>query len=185
MTERASTWVLGMDCCAKAAVTRTEERRSPKLTTLSDVRGVSSPTAEMPRRRSSRVSNSWWMLSWSEVRRSLSETSSAAVLRWRVRRESESLRASSRSFFPAKEAAARRVSVTLDIAETTTMGLRFLRRREVTMEAVRRMAVESSTEVPPNFMTTILLRGWLMRAPALLIFHLTRWVGTLGSRTCP
>ena len=43
------------------------------------------------------------------------------------------------------------VSVTLAMALTTTTG--FCGRRPLTMDATRSMALASSTEVPPNFMT--------------------------------
>src|ERR1700722_17850490 len=45
----------------------------------------------------------------------------------------------------------RSVSVTLAMALTTTTG--FCARRPSTMEATRSMALASSTDVPPNFMT--------------------------------
>src|SRR5436190_17694560 len=55
-----------------------------------------------------------------------------------------------------------RVSVTLAMALTTTTG--FCARRPSTMEATQSMALASSTEVPPNFMTIMggtSLGGWV------------------------
>ncbi len=49
-------------------------------------------------------------------------------------------------------------SVTLDMAETTTTGRLPWATRPATIEAVRLMAVASSTDVPPNFMTTRLIQ---------------------------
>ena len=55
---------------------------------------------------------------------------------------------------PAAAAAFSNWSVTRAIALTMTTGCRPRAIRPATMSAVRRMATASSTEVPPNFMTT-------------------------------
>src|SRR3954469_23738032 len=62
-------------------------------------------------------------------------------------------RAASRSPAPDALAQATSWSVTLAIALTTTTG--FCARRDSTILAARVMAAESSTDVPPNFMTII------------------------------
>ena len=95
-------------------------------------------------------------------------TSCAAVSRWRVRNRLAISNAASRSPRPAEAAAAQASSwsVTLLIAETTTTGERPLARRPVTIRAVREMAAASSTEVPPNFMTTSCWFAVLTRRPS-------------------
>src|SRR5581483_8942716 len=65
--------------------------------------------------------------------------------------ERQSLRAALRSPLPAALAMVRSVSVTLAMALTTTIGC--CAWRPWTIEATRSMALASSTEVPPNFMT--------------------------------
>src|ERR1017187_1756408 len=147
---RASPTVAGIPRATKAAVTIALDSRSPYETTLSDVRGVSSPTAQMPRSNCSRASNSECSSEWSSVNSPV-PSSSPAVLKCRSRTCRQRSSALSRSPFPAAAAIASSVSVTFDIALTTTYGC--LARRPLTMPAMRSMAVASSTEVPPNFIT--------------------------------
>jgi hypothetical protein len=56
-------------------------------------------------------------------------------------------------------------SVTLAMALTTTTGLLPIATRPATMAAVRPMAAESSTDVPPNFITTRFMQIFHKRRP--------------------
>src|SRR5208337_4645235 len=84
-----------------------------------------------------------------------------AVSRWRERRRELMARAPVRSPLAAQDAARRSWSVTLARALTTTTGCLPMATRPATMAAVRLMAAGSSTDVPPNFMTTRLMRKFL------------------------
>src|SRR6202041_356824 len=85
-------------------------------------------------------------------------TSAQAVSRWRQRRRALIARAPVRSPAAAAAAARSNRSVTLDMALTTTTACLPWAMRPATMAAVRPMAAGSSTDVPPNFMTTRLMR---------------------------
>ncbi len=134
---------------------------------MSEMRGVSSPTAARPRRISSSESNSASIHAWLATSSgsgfanargfpaSQGCTASCVAVSWcRMRSRSRMARALARSPRAAVAAAESSRSVTLAIALTTTMGCNPLRTRPATISAVRRIATASSTEVPPNFITT-------------------------------
>src|SRR6202041_649121 len=83
-----------------------------------------------------------------------------AVSRWRQRRRELMARAPVRSPEAAADAARSNWSVTLARALTTTTGCLPSAMRPATMPAVRLIAAGSSTEVPPNFITTTLMRDF-------------------------
>src|SRR4029077_19609946 len=66
---------------------------------------------------------------------------------------------------PAAAAAASNWSVTFAMAETTTIAESPFFLRPATIAAVRSIALASSTEVPPNFITTSCSRATLKPAP--------------------
>ncbi len=92
---------------------------------------------------------------------------SAAVSMCRLRSRAAIASAPALSPRPAAEAAASNWSVTLAIADTTTTGASPRSRRPRTIAVVRRIAAASSTEVPPNFITTRVARASSARASAL------------------
>ena len=96
-----------------------------------------------------------------------------AVSRWRERRRELMARAPVRSPWQRRTAARRSWSVTLAMALTTTTVCLPAATRPATMAAVRLMAVGSSTEVPPNFITTRLMRS-LFRPQGLKPLILSR-----------
>src|SRR5580658_9452514 len=124
----------------------------------SEMRGVSSRMAARPRRISSRESNFWSMRFCRAVESAGVLMRAAAVSRWRQRRRELMASAPVRSPAAAAAAARSNWSVTLAMALTTTTGCLPCATRPATMAAVRPMAAGSSTEVPPNFMTTRLMR---------------------------
>ena len=159
---------------ANASATIRLESRSPKLLTRSLVLGVNSPTAAIPRSRSSSASISACSAACNTGSRSeRSPSRSRAVSLCRSRSRAEIANAPALSPRPEASAAAINWSVTRAIAETTTTAARPLSRRPLTMSAVRFIAVASSTDVPPNFMMTSFSRSALMPAPSS------------SSRTCP
>jgi hypothetical protein len=115
-----------------------------------------------PRRTSSRESNFWSMKLISSARSAGFWTRAWAVSRWRERRRELMASAPVRSPTAEAVAARRSWSVTLAMALTTTTGCLPRATRPATMAAVRLMAAGSSTEVPPNFITTRLMRVFLM-----------------------
>ena len=135
------------------------------------MRGVSSRMAANPRRISSSESNFWSMRTCNAAESAKFFTSAQAVSRWRERSRELMESAPVRSPAAAEAAARSNWSVTLAIALTTTTGCLPCATRPATMAAVRPMAAGSSTEVPPNFMTTRLMRrfssriGRVRRAP--------------------
>src|SRR5580700_654018 len=108
----------------------------------------------MPRNSCSSESNSACSSECNSVKRPV-PNSSPAVLKCRSRTCRHRSRALSRSPLPAAAAIASSVSVTLDMALTTTYGCSA--NRPLTMPAMRSIAVASSTEVPPNFITITVL----------------------------
>ena len=158
MIWRASMCVELMPNSRNAAATMRLENSSPKLTIRSETRGVSSRIAASPRKISSSESNFRSMRSTSAAE---SVSNAAAVSRWRERRRELMASAPVRSPCAAVAAARSSWSVTLAMALTTTMGCLPRATRPATMAAVRRMAAGSSTDVPPNFMTTRLMRVFL------------------------
>jgi hypothetical protein len=97
-------------------------------------------------------------------------TRAAAVSRWRARSRELMANAPARSPCTAVAAARSSWSVTLAMALTTTTGCLPRATRPATMAAVRRMAAGSSTDVPPNFITTRLMRVFLK---AVLLYQLS------------
>src|SRR5271157_1151206 len=110
----------------------------------------------MPRSSSSSESNSAPRSVCKSVCRPV-PSNSPAVLEWRSRRVRQPSSACSRSPRPAAAAMASNWSVTLAMALTTTNGRSG--KRDFTMLATRSMAVASSTDVPPNFMTITAASG--------------------------
>ena len=82
-----------------------------------------------------------------------------SVSRWRERSRELMAKAPVRSPSEAAAAARSNWSVTLAMALTTTTGF-CPATRPATMAAVRPMAAGSSTDVPPNFITTRLMRNF-------------------------
>src|SRR5258708_14368486 len=119
---------------------------------LSVERGVSSPTATMPRRRSSSASNSASNTGCISVKPCVPR-SSAAVLKCRSRAARESSSAFSLSPAPAAEAMVKGWAVIVARGVSRTPGLTASRSR--TIAAALSMACASWTEVPPNFITII------------------------------
>ena len=78
-TSRESTWAPLSPRAANAAATILLESISPKAATWSVVRGVISPTAEIPRSSSSSASKSVPSSEWNSVKRAV-PSSSLAVL---------------------------------------------------------------------------------------------------------
>ena len=122
------------------------------------MRGVSSRMAARPRRISSSESNFWSIRSTSAAQSAESLTRAAAVSRWRERRRELMARAPARSPCTAAAAARSNWSVTLAMALTTTTGCLAQGHASGHDGRGAAMAAGSSTDVPPNFMTTRLMR---------------------------
>ena len=164
---RASTYTAFSPHRANASVIIRLDTRSPYDTIMSLMRGVSSPTAASPRSTSSSPSNSASIHACVAASPSSFRTAAigssrsagpiancVAVSQCRILSLSVIASAVARSPFAAVVAAEISRSVTFAMALTTTTGCSPWLTRPATIRAVRRIALASSTEVPPNFITT-------------------------------
>ena len=143
------------------------------------MRGVSSRMAASPRRTSSSESNFWSMrlherggVGWILDERA----GGVAMAGAQARTDGQSAGAVALARRRRRRAAS--WSVTLAMALTTTTGCLPMATRPATMAAVRSMAAGSSTEVPPNFITTRLMPN----LPIVLALAAERRLGARGSR---